>query len=237
MDFLHPKKLLLPIQAKSFYLCLFKNAENSKFGSSPTSNKPSNAGLNRSPSIAAPLSRSARTRHPTRPTTPRTHPQTKSLLTSPPRRVHSSSLLPQFLQAVLRESMDKQDISRWQKVFPLNLQRKFAWHPDVVSFCPPTQRHQIVMMRVREEIIAGALRELCKLLGQSVVSAKHTLRSTLKQIITALEQLRLNAPLLQLLTELPSSSALSPKSKLSYPSSHSCALCPIPSNKASKTHH
>ncbi len=127
------------------------------------------------------------------------------------------SLLPQFLQAVLRESMDKQDISRWQKVFPLNLQQKFAWHPDVVSFCPPTQRHQIVMMRVREEMIAGALRELSELLGQSVVSAKHTLRSTLKQIITALEQLRLNAPLLQLLTELPSSSALSPEEQAQLP--------------------
>ncbi len=127
------------------------------------------------------------------------------------------SLIPQFLQAVLSETMNKQDISRWQKVFPLNLQQKFAWNPDVIAFCPPTQRHQIVMMRIREEMIAGALRELNELLVQSVASAKKTLRLTLKDITTALGKLHLDASLLQLLTELPSTSQLPPEEQAQLP--------------------
>lgn len=68
---------------------------------------------------------------------------------------------------------------RCQRIFPLNPQRPFAWNP-VVAMLPAEQRHSVQILRLRNEIINSASRELSELASQ----IDHSLVQILRDMCT-----------------------------------------------------
>lgn len=120
------------------------------------------------------------------------------------------SRLPQLLEAVSEETSNQDDASRWERVFPLNLHQKFAWHPAVSEYCHSSNRHQSTVIRIREELIASALRELNEQLGQAQITAKQTMSDTFKQLTSTIGQLRSDKSLLQRFSPPPPSTTETP---------------------------